>query len=223
MTASEYFGDWLSVIDSQELDSILLKLKRLYKDKNICPDKSDIFKAFRLCPYNECKAVFIGQDVYPQKGVATGILFGNRQETKEENLSPSLRIIRDASIDLHITHYGVIFDPTLESWARQGILMINSALTCELNKAGSHINMWRPFMLKFLQRFSERTTGIVYVLFGSQAQTLKPYIGKNNHILVTEHPAYYARTGKEMPSSVFYKVNEILYSMYGTGIRWYEE
>lgn len=72
----------------------------------------------------------LGQDPYPQKGVATGILFGNRKEVDEDNLS-SLNVVKEAAINFEVPHYCITFDQTLESWAKQGILMINSALTVD--------------------------------------------------------------------------------------------
>lgn len=225
MTLEEYFGDWIKVIDKEELNKVLTKLSRMYSQTNkfVTPNSMNWFRAFELCPYSNLKVVMIGQDPYPQKGVATGILFGNSKETTEEDLSPSLKIVRDAAIDLHVPHNSIIFDQTLESWAKQGILMINSALTVEINKVGSHTMLWRPFISKLLRNISSINTGIIYVLFGRQAQTFKPYIGKLNDIIEIEHPAYFARTNKEMPSEVFYKVNESLKNKYGSTIQYYQE
>lgn len=220
MTLEEYFGDWIKVIDKVELNKVIFKLKSM---SNYTPSMSNIFKAFELCKYNDMKVVFLGYDPYPQKGVATGILFGNSKETKEEDLSPFLKIVRDAAIDLHMPHNSIIFDQTLESWAKQGIFMINSALTVEINKVGSHTMLWRPFISKLLRNISNINTGIIYVLFGRQAQTFKPYIGKFNDIIEIEHPAYFARTNKEMPSEIFYKVNKLLKNKYGSTIQYYQE
>ena len=61
MTAEEYFGDWIKVIDKDELFKIMRWLKTVNPD-NLCPHPHNIFKAFRVCPYNECKVVFLGQD-----------------------------------------------------------------------------------------------------------------------------------------------------------------
>lgn len=223
VSLADYFKDWCTVLNSIELIRVLNELNQLYKVKPICPARPDVFKAFELCSRRDCKVVFIGQDPYPQKGVATGILFGNSADTKEEDYSPSLKIIKDAVIDLHKPHNLITFDPTLESWARQGILMINSALTVELNKPGSHTMLWRPFISKLLKNLSEIETGIVYVLFGGTAKTFKPYIGKYNDVLEVEHPAYFARVNKDMPSDVFYEVNRLLKLKYNTIIKWYKE
>ena len=224
MTLEEYFGRWMRVIDKRELESVLSKLGPEYKRKPICPAQSDVFKAFKVCPYDKLKVVMLGQDPYPQKGVATGILFGNKEGTRDKDLSPSLQIVKEAAINFEIPHNCIIFDPTLESWAKQGILMINSALTVEMNKIGSHVMLWRPFIASLLKKLSENDTGIIYVLFGKQAQTFKPYINKQfNTVLEENHPAYFARTGKAMPHTVFEQISKLTKGMYGVPITWYQE
>ena len=161
---------------------------------------------------------------YPQKGVATGVLFGNSKDTPEDKLSPSLQVVKESAINFEIPHNIITFDQTLESWAKQGILMINSALTCEVNKIGSHVNQWRPFVSKLVKNLSYRETGLIYVLFGKQAQTLKPYIDERyNDIIEIEHPAYFARTNKIMPYSVFKQMNDMLYGRYGEKIILFNE
>nr|DAH00782.1 MAG TPA: hypothetical protein [Crassvirales sp.] len=219
----EYFGKWLRVID---IDSMYKALSSLDKSQIefLCPKYPDIFRAFKLCPYEDLKVVMIGQDPYPQKGVATGILFGNRKETTEEDLSPSLQIIKEAAIDYEIPHSGVIFDHTLESWAEQGILMINSALTTKVGVTGLHSMIWRPFMSSLLKNLSEWNPGLIYVLFGEQAKALRPYINKYTNIVLEEkHPAYYARIGKKMPSTIFKVLKELTRSKYGEDIKFYTE
>ena len=88
MTIDEYFGDWMTVLDRVETSKIMGWLKTL-NPNTLCPTLLNIFRAFKLCTYKDCKVIFIGQDPYPQKGVATGILFGNNKETPEDKLSPS--------------------------------------------------------------------------------------------------------------------------------------
>lgn len=220
MSFEEYFGGWVKVIDKKELNNVVGKVSLIKRDL-LCPSYCDIFKAFNLCSYDTLKVVMVGQDPYPQKGVATGILFGNKEETK---MSPSLEIVKEACINFEIPHNSIIFDPTLESWAKQGVLMINSALTCEVNKVGSHTMMWRPFMTKLLKNLSEINTGIIYVLFGEDAKTLKPYINsKSNIILEEKHPAYYARTRSRMPSTVFEEASKLTKEKYGEPIIWFSE
>ena len=222
MTVEEYFGDWKKVIDKKELFEVTNKVMSIAKTKPRCPDIPDIFRAFELCPYNNLKIVMLGQDPYPQKGVATGVLFGNRADIKE--LSPSLNIIKEAAINFEVPHYCINFDPTLESWAKQGILMINSALTVEMNKIGSHVMIWRNFISCLLKHLSQRETGLIYVLFGKQAQTFEPYINKQfNTIINMEHPAYFARTHTKMPYKLFIDLSKMTEEKYGVPIEWYKQ
>lgn len=223
MTLEEYFGRWMRVIDKRSLEEVLNKLGPEYQRKPICPVQSKVFKAFELCPYDELKVVMLGQNPYPQKGVATGILFGNDKEVTEENLSPSLKIVKEACINYEVPHNNIIFDHTLESWAKQGILMINSALTVEINKIGSHNLLWRKFIEKLLKNISDINTGIIYVLFGKYAQTFKSCIGKYNYIIEVEHPEYYIKNNIKMPSIVFKDINNLLNKIYGIPIKWYQE
>lgn len=222
MTIDEYFGDWMKVLDRNETMKIMGWLRSI-NQSTLCPSIKDVFKAFKLCPYNNCRVVFIGQDPYPQRGVAQGVLFGNSSDTPEDKLSPSLQVIKESVINFEIPHNLITFDPTLESWAKQGILMINSALTTEVGKIGVHMMKWRPFMIAFLKQMSVLNPGIIYVLFGSQAQILEPYVNKNNYVLKIEHPAYFARTNKKMPYHIWKDINKILYDLHGERIEWFRE
>lgn len=222
MTLGEYFGNWIRVIDVNELDKVTKIIGNIRKP--VCPSISDIFKAFTLCHYEDLKVVMIGQNPYPQKNVATGILFGNKMEVDEDDLSPSLKIVKEAAVNFETPHNNIIFDQTLESWVNQGILMINSALTVEMNKVGSHTMLWRPFITKLLKNLSEWNSGIIYVLFGEQARTFKPYINSRFNIILEEkHPAYYARIEKRMPSTVFENISKITKDKYGEPIKWFQE
>lgn len=222
MTLEEYFGDWMRVIDTKELNENLPIINQCYKVNKVCPAQEDVFRAFELCPYNDVKVVFLGMDPYPQKGVATGILFGNRKDVPEEELSPSLKVVKEAAINFEIPHNNIIFDQTLESWAKQGILMLNSALTVEMNRVGSHTMFWRPFTAKLLKNLSETNPGLIYVLFGNQAGTFKPYI-KSGTVIKVEHPAHNARVGTKMNPKLFTDINRELKDKYGTTIEWYKE
>lgn len=223
MTIDEYFGDWMKVLDRNETVKIMNWLKTT-DSSTLCPSIKNVFKAFKLCSYNECKVIFIGQDPFPQKGVAQGILFGNSSDTPEDKLSPSLKVVKESVINFDIPHNLITFDPTLESWAKQGILMLNSALTTEVGKVGIHTLKWRPFVGSFLKNMSEKNPGIIYVFFGSQAKSLDTYINNNNNYkLFIEHPAYYARLNKRMPSDIWYTVQKLVYNIYGTLIEWYKE
>lgn len=222
MKAEEYFGDWIDVIDKEELRKVVTWVNKV-NSADLCPSPKNIFRAFRACSFKDCKVVFLGQDPYPQRGVATGILFGNSEDTQEDYLSPSLKIVKEAAINYEIPHNLIEFDNTLESWAKQGILMINTAFTCEVGRVGSHYDIWRPFTAKLIHNLSTRDGGIIYVLFGNQASSFKKYIVNSPKIIEVYHPAYFARQNKKMPYSVFTELNQELYRLYGYKIDFYKE
>ena len=210
MSLEEYVGKWWNLFDLKILGDTLNKLGKEYQIKNIYPAQCNVFRAFKECKYDDCKVVMLGADPYPQKGVATGILFGNNLHNK--NISPSLKVIMGASGST---------DQTLLSWCNQGVLMLNAALSVQEGKPSSHLLLWRPFMQSFLKNMSEWNTGIVYVLFGSNAIELKKYINPRlNDILEERHPAYYARLNQEMPSTVFDETNKLLKQKYNQTIKW---
>lgn len=217
MSIDEYFNDWMKCIDK----NILFKCMNQVDIKTATPDIKNWFKAFELCSYNNLKVVMLGYDPYPQKGVATGVLFGNSENTIE--LSPSLNIIKESCINLEVPRNSIIFDQTLESWCKQGILMLNSSLTTKIGHTGAHTMIWRPFIKHLLIKLSEYNTGIIYVLFGDIAKSFKPFIGKNNIVIEEKHPSYYARINSRMPSNVFIKINELIKTKYNEKIKFYEE
>lgn len=212
-------GEWTKFIDEKEAYNILPQLVWAYSSTEVYPNKQDVFKAFRIIEPNECRVVFIGQDPYPQRGKATGVAFANKRGTPEEDYSPSLKVLKNSIKNLEIPNLVYTFDPSLEYLAKQGILMLNASLTVEANKVGSHVMMWRKFMTGFVNNLSKYNKDIIFVLFGSLAQTFTPYIHSNNYI-VEKHPAYYARTNALMPPNVFIEINERLREIGTNEIDW---
>ena len=156
------------------------------------------------------------------KPIATGLAFANNKNTK--TLSPSLEVLKESVIDYTIPHRTINFDPSLEKWEAQGVLLLNSALSCELGRVGSHILLWRPFIKSLLTNLSHYHTGLVYTLMGTQAQTFEPYINKQfNHVVRIRHPSWYIRQKQRMPPDIWKEINAILVSLNGYGIEWYEE
>lgn len=226
MTIQEYFGDWASVIDLHQADTLLRKVIALKQP--LCPSVSNIFKAFKLCSLFSLRVVILGQDPYPYykngSPVATGIAFANTIDTPIIAYSPSLVILRESVIDFTKPHGNINFDPSLEKWEEQGVLMLNSALSCKQGSVGSHTLIWRPFIKSFLSSLSLHSPGVVYVLMGSDAQSFESYINsKSNYILKVKHPSWYARNKLVMPSSLWQDINKILIGQNGYGIQWYKE
>ena len=106
MTEAEYFGDWYKCIDKVALAKVKKQLDILYKTKLICPHYIDVFKAFKLCDYNNLSVVMLGMEPYAQKDVATGLAFANKDKVE----SPSLKVIQDT--------LGYNINPTLEKSIR---------------------------------------------------------------------------------------------------------
>lgn len=225
MTIEDYFGDWSQVIDLKKVDRLTRSLAQM---PGICPLPKDIFKAFHLCSLKNLRVVLLGMDPYNnlrnKKPVATGLAFANSPDTPKESLSPSLDIIRESLKGLTEPYERINFDVSLEKWEEQGVLLLNSALTCKVGQPGSHMLLWRPFIESLLTTLSKTVTGIVYVLMGSDAKSFEPYINERfNHIIKTKHPAWYARDKTPMPSDLWTDINKILIGQNGYGIQWYTE
>ena len=226
MSIDEYFGGWAKVIDLNEAERIVRNLST--SPTIICPSVKNIFRAFHLCPFNNLQVVILSfepyADIYKKVPKATGIAFANSPDTPEEDYSPSLEILRESVIDYTKSHGITIFDPSLEKWEEQGVLLLNSALSCQAGKSGSHSLMWRPFTCSLLTNLSKHAVGIVYVLMGVEAQSFEQYIDKtSNYVIRCRHPSYYARTKTRMSSDIWKQVNDIIIGQRGYGIKWFEE
>lgn len=216
------FKDWIPLINVEKTLRVMGTLETEYSRYSICPRQDCIFKAFQVTPYKDLKVVIIGQDPYPQQGIATGLAFANDANTPDNKISPSLELIMDELLWGDFPPYK--FDITLESWAKQGVLLLNSALTVRYNIPNSHNLLWRPFMSSLLEQLSQRNTGIIYLLFGEQAKSFKSFINPNtNYILEYPHPAYQARLKQRLNCDGFDKANQILKQNNNLTINWYEK
>ena len=209
MSLEEYFGDWLKVIDKKILYETINILNTI--DSSIlCPNYNNIFNCFTVCKLFNLKVVILGMSPYSQLNKATGIAFGNKRETLDEDLSSSLQIIKESVINYEIPQNSVIFDPSFEDWEKQGVLMLNCALTCKVGLPSSHLGLWRPFISKLIYNMSRYMTACVYVLFGEEAKTFEPYISQYNYIIKEKHPSYYARNHKKLRYNLWDEINSHL-------------
>ena len=210
--------DWLKAIDKNLLNKALATVKPLYETKSIMPEYENIFRTFALCDYNNLKVVMVSQDPYPQKDVATGVAFGCKGEPQ-----PSLEILKNTVIDLSIPHNLITFDNTLESWCRQGVLMLNSSLTVEVGKPLSHTYIWARFTTELIKNINLNKQNLAYIFMGSFASEYAKLVDeKNNLVIKVKHPAYYARTNEDMPD-FFTEINKYLDSCNIDRIKWYQE
>ena len=185
----------------------------------IYPAYEDIFKAFKLCPYEKLSVVILGQDPY-HDGSATGLAFANRF-TPNSNLSPSLRIIKDNISKVIHKSGDFAFDSTLENWAEQGVLLLNTSLTVEVSRPLSHVHYWETFTELVLRRLSRENENIIYCLWGKYANKYEKFINKESNIILTHtHPAYSLYSGKPWKCDHFSKINEILNKKNNSNIIW---
>lgn len=178
------------------------------KSRRFTPKFKNIFNAFIECPYDDLKVVIVGQDPYPQFGVADGIAFSCSNKGKAEK---SLQYINKALGTDHTD---------LKYWSNQGVLLINTALTVEINKIGSHYGLWKSFTEYLFDTLNRHKKDLVFVLMGRKAEEWAPLLS-NMKIYKVAHPASAAYKGGEWDcNDVFNKVNNELIKQDKTCIKW---
>ena len=209
LTPSGWATKLRGFIQSSDFDKILGSLlDQRDQGKRFTPPLKYAFRAFEECPEKELKVVMIGQDPYPHMGVADGIAFSCGITQKPQ---PSLKNIFEAIEETVYQGYPTYQDPDLTRWSKQGVLMLNSALTTQVDKVGTHYDIWKDFMMYVLDMLSLTNSGLIFILLGAKAQELESVIGQNHYILKASHPASaaYTKTVWEC-NDVFNKANEIL-------------
>ena len=207
-------------LKSSDMDKLLEKLLIESKEgRNFTPTLKDVFTAFTKCPFYQVKVVLMGQDPYPYLGVADGIAFSC---SKTGKVQPSLRYIFKAIEKTVHEDFPTNQDPDLSRWAEQGVLCLNTALTCQIDKVGSHYEIWSDFMFMVIDALNFNKQGVPFVMMGKQAQSFAPYITSVNPVLKISHPASaaYAKANEWDCGDFFNKVNNILISQEKTPIKW---
>jgi len=196
-------------IQSSDFNKILETLYNEREDgKRFTPPLKDVFKAFEECPEKDLKIVFIGQDPYPQLGVADGMAFSCGVTMKPQ---PSLRNMFEAIEETVYQGFPTDQNPNLTRWANQGVLLLNTALTCQVDKIGSHYNIWNEFVMYVFDMLNFTNSGLIFVLLGAKAQELESIIGPNHYILKASHPASAAYTKTTWDcKNIFLRANEII-------------
>jgi len=198
-----------SFIKSDDFSKIINTLYAQREDgKRFTPPLKYVFNAFEKCKLDDLKVVIIGQDPYPHLGVADGLAFSCSLTSKPQ---PSLKNIFQAIEETVYQGFPTDQDPNLERWAEQGVLLLNTALTCQVDKVGSHYDVWQDFISYVIDMLSLTNSGIIFVLLGAKAQELESLIGNNHYVLKASHPASAAYNGGKWDcNDVFNKVNEII-------------
>ena len=213
--------NWHTFLKESNIDALLKKscdnVEDEYLTKVIFPSKENIFKALELTSPEDVKVVIIGQDPYHGVGQACGLSFSVSNGIK---LPPSLvNIFKELSDDIgiEIPTYG-----DLSSWAKQGVLLLNSTLTVESGKAASHKKMgWEPVTQKIIDTLSTKRDNIVYILWGSFAQKVGNNIDENKNLVIKSvHPSPLSSYRGFFKSKPFSKSNNYLINNNIDPIKW---
>jgi uracil-DNA glycosylase len=181
----------------------------LSQEKSIYPHESEIFSAFKLTPLNEVKVVIIGQDPYHGEGQAHGLCFSVKPGIR---VPPSLKnIYKELKSDLGLEAVGHGF---LESWAKNGVLMLNNVLTVERSKPASHQGKgWEIFTERVVETLNEKCENLVFLLWGSHAQKKAVNVDRQKHlVLECSHPSPFSAHKSFLGSGHFSKSNKYIQS-----------
>jgi uracil-DNA glycosylase len=176
--------------------------------RTIYPPGPQIFNAFNSTPFDQVKVVIIGQDPYHGPGQAQGLCFSVAPGIKPP---PSLvNIFKEIRSELGIQISGNSGD--LSGWARQGVLLLNAALTVRAGEPNSHSTFgWTQFTDAVIKILSEKKSNIVFLLWGKFAQEKQALINaKKNYVLTAAHPSPFSADKGFFGCRHFSKTNELL-------------
>ncbi len=196
------------------LKLFLLEEKKKFR---VYPPGSRIFAAFNHTPFHKVKVVLLGQDPYHGPGQAHGLCFSvNKGIPKPPSL---INIFKELHADLGIR---VPDHGNLESWARQGVLLLNATLTVRERQAGSHQNKgWEQFTDAAISALSERRESLIFMLWGSYAQAKTALIDlTRHHVLKAPHPSPLSASRGFFGCGHFSKANKLIREQGVQEINW---
>jgi uracil-DNA glycosylase len=191
--------------------------QRTAEGVQIYPPQDQWFRALELTPLDSTRVVILGQDPYHQAGQAHGLSFSVLPGIQ---VPPSLRnIYKELSSDLGIAAAEHGF---LESWAEQGVLLLNAVLTVEDSNANAHQGKgWESVTDRIIQQVNERSTGTVFILWGSYAQKKANMIDQTKHLVIqSPHPSPLSAHRGFFGSQPFSKANAWLAENGFSEINW---
>lgn len=211
-------------IESEECDKIYAYLKKESgRGKKIAPLSSNVYRCFLETPLTELKVIIVGMCPYHtlknDSPVADGLLMGC---SITDVLQPSLEqfysgIERELYDGFNLNY---IKTPDVSYLANQGVLMFNAALTTEINKAGSHLSLWEPFVKYFFEDVVG-TEGAPIIFLGKEAAKYKKYVQPFKWTFELSHPASASYKQTEWDTEgVFGKVNKIIKDNNNFTIEW---
>ncbi|MBB4952616.1 uracil-DNA glycosylase [Agrobacterium vitis] len=200
-------GDEFEQPHMQSLKQFLLEEKQA--GKHIFPKGAEYFRALDLTPIDQVRVVILGQDPYHGAGQAHGLCFSVQPGVR---IPPSLvNIYKEMESDLGIARANHGF---LEHWARQGVLLLNSVLTVEEGRAGSHQGKgWERFTDRIIHAVAEEREHVVFILWGAYAQKKAAFVDSKRHlVLKSVHPSPLSAHNGFFGSKPFSKTNTYLQS-----------
>lgn len=207
-----FHNDWDQILsditNTKEFYNTMVLAKKEYENKTVFPPRENIFEALKLTSYEKTKVVIVGQDPYHGVGEAHGLSFSVRKGIR---VPPSLQnIYKEIYDDLGIVEPKTVGD--LTKWTEEGVLLLNSILTVEKDKAGSHSTLgWEFFTDNVIKKLNEKQTPVVFILWGSFARSKKFYITNPNHYIIeSTHPSPFSARNGFFGSKPFSKTNEFL-------------
>ncbi|GGH85579.1 uracil-DNA glycosylase [Pullulanibacillus pueri] len=219
--AVELQNDWQDLLHGEFTKDYYLKLREFlkseYTTQTIYPDMFDIFNALQSTPYEQVKAVILGQDPYHGPGQAHGLSFSVQRGVKQP---PSLQnIFKELQDDLgHVppTH------GNLEKWTEEGVLLLNTVLTVRRGAPASHRGKgWEQLTDKVIQCLNERERPIVFILWGKHAQEKGELIDTSRHCIIkSPHPSPFSAHRGFFGSRPFSRTNQFLESVGEAPIDW---
>ena len=191
-------------------------LAKEYATRTIYPDMHDIFNAFRATPYEDVKAVILGQDPYHGAGQAHGMCFSVKPGVPAP---PSLvNIFKEIYDDVGVLNPS----PNLEKWAKEGVLLLNTVLTVREGCPNSHKGMgWEALTDSVIKKLNSREKPIVFLLWGGNARSKKALITSPKHlVLECPHPSPLSAYAGFFGCKHFSKCNDFLVKNGITPIDW---
>lgn len=214
---------WLDQIGDEFDKPYMQKLKQFLVDekakgKTILPPAPLWFNALNSMPFDKLKVVIIGQDPYPTLGHAHGLCFSVMPEVKplpKSLLNINKELMDDLGIDNSHTGY-------LQSWAEQGVLLLNTALTVEQGNANSHQGRgWETFTDAIIKTVNDKKEHIVFILWGANAQKKQGDIDADKHrIIKSVHPSPLSAYRGFFGSKPFSQTNQYLSDFGEEPINW---
>ncbi|MBQ4164332.1 MAG: uracil-DNA glycosylase [Turicibacter sp.] len=214
-------NDWEEVLnhefDQPYMHELFKQLQKEYENEVVYPPKNEVFRAFQLTPYSEIKVVILGQYPYHGPHQANGLSFSVEVGTK---FPPSLRNIFNELVEDIKCEYPSSGD--LSSWAKPGVLLLNTTLTVKESQPMSHIGMgWERFTDVVLSEINKKSTPVVFILWGKHAQSKKKLIDQSKHFVIeSAHPSPLSARRGFFGSHPFSKTNTFLISKGLTPINW---